>query len=190
MRWYILVPVCFQKLNLPAPYQSAVRSVKVCWYDAMELSLLDRSRVWTRWDLLLLWSKSFASAIGNYNPNFSFDLRNHAYLLAGGYITHAQGTARMRITSTIGKTRHLQWCTWMFVRCLEEYFQTFVQLWGDLLNPRNVTKFVQCQVIICSAVVMISALVYVPGMCHSFRHLPNIQVYHYTLWVFIMLSAR
>ena len=29
----------------PAPYRSAVRSVKVCWYDTMGLSLLDQSAV-------------------------------------------------------------------------------------------------------------------------------------------------
>jgi len=35
-------------------------SVNVCWY---ELSPLDQSAVWTRWDLLLFWSKSCASVV-------------------------------------------------------------------------------------------------------------------------------
>jgi len=52
---------------LPESYstysRSAVCDVNVCWYDTMELSLLNHSTVWSRWDPLLLWSKSCVSAI-------------------------------------------------------------------------------------------------------------------------------
>jgi len=92
--WYNRVQVCFQNLTPPVLvdlYQSAVRSVNICWYDAMELSPLNWSAVWTRWDLLhvLFWSKSYASAIAiTLGPtcNFSFDLWSHTYLLAGSCV--------------------------------------------------------------------------------------------------------
>ena len=64
-------------------------SVNVCLY---ELSPLDQSAVWTRWDLLLLWSKSCASVIAiTQSPtcNFSFDLRKPRLLISW----HAWGIA-------------------------------------------------------------------------------------------------
>jgi len=67
----------------PELYWFVVCSVNICWY---ELSLLDRSAEWARWDLELLRSKSCASTkVITLGPtcNFSFDLQNHAYLLAG-----------------------------------------------------------------------------------------------------------